>query len=207
MSNQSIKIRLVLLVAGVTFSTFSSATSFQTDLSTSKTFAVTATDAPLMVGSYGNQNYLASNPECPLILGNHSYASQEFVTQTTNSHRLETVLPNDNNVDTFIALYSPSFDPNNPTQNLVSCDDDGGSSWPLSAITTSLSAGTPYTVVVTTWNANPVDGTINWQITPDITLSNGLPAPRQIPTIGLFGAGVLSLLLAGAVRRRLKYRA
>ena len=80
-----------------------------------------------------------------------------------------TVAPS-SGVDTLIMLYSPSFDPSNPTTNLITCDDDGGSAWPLSKITANLGAGVQYQVMVTTWNATIVDGTINWRILPDIVL-------------------------------------
>ena len=166
------------------------ATTFDSDLSVSTTFVNTVADSPLMVGNYGNQNYLGANPDCPMILGNHSYAIQVFSTQNSGNHDMETVAAT-GGIDTFIALYSPTFDPNNITANLVTCDDDGGASWPLSKITDNLTANQQYTVVVTTWNANPVDGTISWEILPDIVLAS----PASVPTLSEWGIIIFSVML------------
>ena len=196
--------KLILAGLGVLFSTSAISTTFDLPLSTGTVFTVTSTDAPLTTGTYGIQNYLNSEPDCPIVLGDHSYAVQTFTTGTAGLHTLETLSPS-SNVDTFIALYSPSFDPNNPTQNLITCDDDGGSAWPLSRITANLTAGTTYTTLVTTWDALPVNGTINWQITPDITLVDApVIQPRAVPAIGLWGLALLSMFLFGIARRRLK---
>jgi hypothetical protein len=93
-------------------------------------------------------------------------------------------------IDPFIALYSPSFDPSNPTANLITCDDDGAGH-PLSIITANLSAGTQYEVVVTTWNANPVSSTISWRVLPDIILGR----LNSIPTLSEWGMIIFSILL------------
>ena len=178
------------------------ATDFQSELKVGTTFNLTVADAPVMnTVKYGNQNYLASNPECPMILGDHSYAGEPFVTQGAGNHDMETTTAT-GGIDTFIALYSPSFDPNNPTANLVTCDDDGGSAHPLSKITENLTPGTQYEVVVTTWTANPVDGTIDWQILPDIVL--GVAAPAAVPTLSEWGVICFSILLGIAAVRHIK---
>ena len=180
-------ITLCLLVCLMLLPHVATGTDFDSELSTGTTFNVDATDAPLMVGNYGNQNYLNSNPYCPLILGDHSYGILGFSTAGAGSYDMETVAAS-GGIDTFIALYSPSFDPGNPTANLITCDDDGGSPWPLSRITATLGAGTPYEVVVTTWNATPVDGTISWRILPDIIL-----AVESIPTLTEWGVIIMFL--------------
>ena len=185
-----------LLVCLVLVPHIAAGNDFDSQLSVGTTFNVDATDAPLMVGNYGNQNYLGSNPDCPCILGDHSYAVQAFSTAASGNHDMETVAPS-SGVDTLIMLYSPSFDPSDPTANLITCDDDGGSAWPLSKITANLGAGVQYQVMVTTWNATPVDGTINWRILPDIVLIIAT-AVAAVPTLSEWGMITMFLVLGMA---------
>ncbi len=187
---------VTLLLIALIFPQSVMATTFDSTISGSSTFTVTLSDAPVVAGgSFPGQNRLGGHDLCPIILGDHIYESQSFVTGTSGSHTMETLLPS-SGLDTFIALYSPSFDPSNPAANLIVCDDDGGSQWPLSRITDNLAAGTNYEVVVTTWDADTsVRGTINWQILPDITLVQNV---QRVPTINEWGM-IIFLILAGVV--------
>ncbi|WP_028580178.1 hypothetical protein [Desulfogranum japonicum] len=166
----------ILLLSILFFSPqIATANNFNLKLTEANTFTIDITDAPLtLIPEGGTQYSLASNPKCPVILGSHSFASQQIYALNTASHDIETIAPS-SAIDTFIALYSPTFDPENPANNLITCDDDGGVSWPLSKITANLSKDTSYVVLVTTYNNTPLAGTINFQTTPDVTVtdSNG----------------------------------
>ena len=56
--------------------------------------------------------------------------------------------------DGYLYLYSPSFDPDNPATNLITSNDDYGSSSYSKISGVSLTASTNYVVVATTKNAN-----------------------------------------------------
>lgn len=87
---------------------------------------------------------------CGIIPGSHRYATQTFQAQTTASTVLDTQSLSGSafSGDNFLALYNGTFDPQNPTTNLVACDDDSGPG-AYSTITYGLTAGNNYTLVMT----------------------------------------------------------
>ena len=102
--------------------------------------------------------------------GVHKYASQKFYTATGASTVIETTAASVGGTsDTFIAFYSPSFNPASPTTNLITCDEDSGGAGNLSKITHTLLASTQYEIVVTTFDIG-VTGTATLSFTPDVTL-------------------------------------
>jgi len=105
-------------------------------------------------------------------LGVHNYASQKFSTATGASTVIETTAASllGGMSDTFIAFYSPSFNPASPTTNLITCNDDIGGGSDLSKITYVLVAGTQYEIVVTTFDVGAITGTATLSFTPDVTL-------------------------------------
>jgi len=73
--------------------------------------------------------------------------------------------------DTFLGLYSGSFNPASPLTNVLQADDDSGPGY-LSQIVRNLNPGVNYILVATTF-ANGVTGTF------DVTIS----APEGTPTV------------------------
>jgi Fungalysin metallopeptidase (M36)/Fungalysin/Thermolysin Propeptide Motif len=105
--------------------------------------------------------------------------------------------------DTYISLYQNSFDPTNPATNFVAGDDDISPTAPtnfLSSLTSTLTAGTTYILVVSGWSAN-VTGTFTMTSSPGITLqanqwfaaaTGGTPlfTGRVFNPVGVVGSGV-----------------
>jgi hypothetical protein len=121
---------------------------------------------------------------CAISTGTHSYGAVEFVATTSATHTVETTGSSGfTNDDTFMAIYSPSFDPANPTANLVACDDDSGDAL-LSQLTIELNTGDRAVAVVTSYYAETISGSVSWTINPDAGL---------LPTMGLTGNGVAIL--------------
>ena len=109
---------------------------------------------------------------CNIQTGVHNYTSQKFSTATGASTVIETTAASllGGMSDTFIAFYSPSFNPASPTTNLITCNDDIGGGSDLSKITYVLVAGTQYEIVVTTFDVGAITGTATLSFTPDVTL-------------------------------------
>jgi hypothetical protein len=114
---------------------------------------------------------LAGKSGCRIKTGSHPYASQKFTVSAGDTYTLETTASTGLSNDTYLAFYSPSFDPANPTANLVSCDDDGGGSY-LSKISATLTAGQTYELVITSYYTDKT-GTVTASYTPNITLTGG----------------------------------
>jgi len=129
---------------------------------------------------------LGGKTGCAMNVGIHSYASQKFSPVIGASTDIETtaasLVGGMSSSDTFIAFYSPSFDPASPTTNLISCNDDsvGG----LSKITYTLVAGTQYEIVVTTYDPG-VTGTATLSFTPDVTLLSSVNNTVSAPLFSL----------------------
>jgi Fungalysin metallopeptidase (M36)/Fungalysin/Thermolysin Propeptide Motif len=102
--------------------------------------------------------------------------------------------------DSYISLYQNSFDPANPATNFVAADDDISNTIFLSSLTSTLTAGTTYILVVSGWSAN-VTGTFTMTSSPGISLqanqwfaapTGGTPlfTGRVFNPVGVAGSGV-----------------
>ena len=95
--------------------------------------------------------------------GSHAYVTQELIIHTAGVYEFENTAVRDAFTDdTFLALYT-TFDPDQPTQNLIGCNDDAGVGW-YPKFSTVLDPGN-YTVVLTTydWSSN-IYGTVDWEV-------------------------------------------
>ncbi len=122
---------------------------------------------------------------CRMETGSHSYGAVQFSAPTADNYTVETTgstgVPYN---DTFLAIYSPSFDPAHPTDNLIACNDDIAFGNYLSRLTLSLSAGAQAVAVVTSYAAGTITGSVTWSTTPDVGLA---------PTMGVRGNGTAIL--------------
>ena len=102
--------------------------------------------------------------------------------------------------DTYLALYQNSFDPANPATNFVRADDDISGTVFFSSITQTLTAGTPYIVVVSGWSPS-ITGTFTMTSSPGISIqanqwyaaaTGGTPlfTGRVFNPVGAAGSGV-----------------
>lgn len=90
------------------------------------------------------------------------YHEQGFTVDTSGSYTMEVLSTTMPEEDTIMVLYTPSFDPANPLTNCTDYNDDSNGF--LSAITSNLTAGTPYVVVTTSFSNGEV-GDISNEIT------------------------------------------
>ena len=135
-----------------------------------------------LVGNFAvSSSPLGGKTGCNIAIGNHSYGIVEFSATTATAYTVEsTGSSNVPSNDTFMAVYSPSFDPANPTANLIGCDDDSGLNL-YSMFTINLAAGAKAVAVITTNNSGSLtNATVNGSITPDVTL---------LPTMRVSGSG------------------
>ena len=102
--------------------------------------------------------------------------------------------------DSYISLYQNSFDPANPATNFVRADDDVSASVFFSSLTETLTAGTTYILVVSSWSAS-VTGTFTMSSSPGIAVqanqwfaaqTGGTPlfTGRVFNPVGVSGSGV-----------------
>ncbi len=116
---------------------------------------------------------MGEKANCGITQGTHYYASQVFTALTTTVDMGITAASfidssgNPAGNDTFIALYSPSFNPSNPNANLIDCNDDAGLPY-LSKLSPNLTVGTQYEIIITAYNLN-ITGTATFSFTPDVT--------------------------------------
>jgi len=119
----------------------------------------------------------------------HYYASQRFTsTGGTGNTIIETTLPTvlntSNTTDTYILLYSGSFNPTNPAIGVFDCNDDGGSDGRLSKLVISNLPAGNYEIVVTTFASNsspPNTGTTTLSFSsPSAITLGGTPINAQI---------------------------
>lgn len=105
-----------------------------------------------------------------------SFHTQSFTVDTAGSYTL-TVLNTTPAIDSVIALYQGSFSAAAPLTNCIAFNDDAAGIAPLSRITQTLSAGTPYVLVTTTFNNGEVGGFSNEITGPGpISLAIGGPS-------------------------------
>lgn len=104
-----------------------------------------------------------------------SYGTASFTSQSAGSYSFQ-VTGSTQISDPFMAVYMGSFDPTNPSSNLVGCNDDGGQPpnglFPI--FTANLLANTTYIAVVTNYSGGASAGTISFSIgkNPEILLSD-----------------------------------
>lgn len=86
------------------------------------------------------------------------YDQYTFSVEVTDNYDITADWTVDISYDGYLYLYSPSFDPANPANNLVASNDDYGSSDFSKIASQALTASTDYIVVATTKNANNTGG-------------------------------------------------
>jgi HYDIN/CFA65/VesB-like, Ig-like domain len=145
---------LVVTIVTGAFS-FSYATDFTVTIDGSTSFNVAS--APL-----------GGNYDCYLEVGDRNYASQPLVVGTTAEYTFAATGVTGLGGDPFMAVYSPTFDPAFPAANLVACNDDYNDLLP--GFSANLTAGTSYVIVTTTYGNGFSTGSVNFTITPDVTL-------------------------------------
>lgn len=75
------------------------------------------------------------------------YDAIQVVTYTTATY----TLASSSNIDTYGCLYDLTFDPSNPSWNLITCDDDSGGDQQF-LIDRTLQYGRTYILVATTYS-------------------------------------------------------
>jgi hypothetical protein len=139
-----------------------------------------------------------------------TYTSQTLVTGTAGLYTFTATARSSPTIDPFLALYLGTFDPANPTVNLVGCNDDtvpGVNQLPTFSAT--LTAGATYTVVTTIYGPGTVNsGTVSFTVSPDITLVaiTTSPAVQSVPALSDSGLIVLAALMGLAGFATLKRR-
>ncbi len=129
------------------------------------------------------------------------FRTHTFIAPTTGSYTFDVTAANFgfDGDDSCLSLYQTNFNPSSPAVNFLRGDDDSGPGF-LSKLTHSLTAGTTYILVVSTYtsgetgpysilSSTPVfPGTINWykQISGGAILATG----NTFNPVGVFGSGV-----------------
>ena len=100
--------------------------------------------------------------------GAYYYKAYTFVAPTSGATSFEITAASLSigGTDTYLYLYQTSFNPLSPSTNLIASDDDSGAGL-FSLITASLTAGTTYVIVATTYASSDV-GTFRLQSTVPI---------------------------------------
>lgn len=123
----------------------------------------------------GSQSFTVSSSPlggvagCNLSVGSRTYGTTTFVSGAAGRYSFE-VTGGTGSIenDPFLAVYRGSFDPSNPTANLVGCNDDGLSLYSL--FTATLEASTTYVAVATSFGGGAQTGTISFSIGADPTI-------------------------------------
>ncbi len=122
-----------------------------------------------------------------------SLSLADTVTITVTSANIAAV-GNGNPNDSYLLLYAGAFNPASPLTNLVAFNDDIGGGNFLSSINGfAASAGTLYTVVMTTFN-NGAFGTYNNSITTPNAAIITVPEPSSIVAMGVLGLAGVTVL-------------
>jgi len=138
-----------------------------------------------------------SNPPVTTSDDDHYYHVFGFTVDVAETYRME-VVGTDGNIDSFLILYQGAFDPSNPLTNALEADDDGGVSF-FSRIDRSLSTGTDYFLVTSTFDP---ETSVNYTVEiegPTGNIISGIPEPAT--SVGLL-TGLLGIGGLGFWRRR-----
>ena len=136
------------------------------------------------------------------------YKAYTFVAPTsgTTSFEITAASLSGGGTDTYLYLYQTSFNPLSPGTNLVASDDDGGVGL-FSLITQTLTAGTTYIIVATTYSSNDVgtyrlqatipifSNTVSWYKDP--TGGTPLATGGIFNPVGIAGSGIPNTATAG----------
>jgi PEP-CTERM motif len=123
------------------------------------------------------------------------YQTLGFTVDTTGTYVMQTTSANWSSADTYLSLYSFSFDPSLPLLNIIAADDDAGTN-ALSLINSVLTTGVQYYLVVASFENSEFGaftGTIE-SASGTATLdnpTNTVPVPSSVALLGL---GALALL-------------
>lgn len=138
--------------------------------------AATTTTATVSSGTTFN---VASSPlggiaGCEIVPGSHSYGTSSFTTGAAATYSFKGTGYTGTLSDPFLAIYQGTFDPANPTTNLVGCNDDESTSDRMPRFSAALSAGTTYVMVVTSYGSGAQNGTVTFSsgIEPTLTLAS-----------------------------------
>ena len=118
---------------------------------------------------------------CYLASGSHPYAARTLTTNNTTEYTFRVTSVSGLGNDPFLAVYAGSFNPADPNQNLVSCNDDYNGL--LSQFSATLSAGSTYVIVTTAYWIGQT-GSATYDISPDVTLA-GAPLLSAISVSGV----------------------
>jgi hypothetical protein len=137
------------------------ATDFTATITSSDTFTVAS--SPL--GGVGG---------CGIVAGIHTYSADPLLIDTSGTYTFMASGEYTGDFDDpFMAVYSPTFNADNPTANLVACNDDYDAH-PVDDLfprfSANLNAGYSYVIVTTTYGTGSNTGTVDFTITPDVTL-------------------------------------
>jgi hypothetical protein len=111
------------------------------------------------------------------------FQAQSFSVSTSGTYVLTNLSNTFPSQDSIFLLYSPSFDPANPLVNLVAVNDDGPSLGFRSQLTCTLTAGTSYVLVTTTFEALGTGSFSNQISGPGIVTLGPLATPTSTPLL------------------------
>lgn len=119
---------------------------------------------PQLISNTANGNLTASSPTFmrPNTAVLTYYKAYNFISPSTGVANFEVInAALTDGADTYIYLYQNSFNPLNPGTNLIAADDDSGINL-LSLISKSITQGTTYILVITTYDSGST-GTFSLQ--------------------------------------------
>lgn len=109
---------------------------------------------PQLISNTANGNLTTSSPTFtrPTTYGSFYYKTYTFEAPSTGIANFEVINATlTDGADTYLYLYQNSFNPLNPATNLIASDDDSGIGL-LSLISESITQGTTYVLVMTTYD-------------------------------------------------------
>ncbi len=126
------------------------------------------------------------NPPTTLSSNTSSrYRDLPFTVSVTGTYTMQmtsAVFTGTNADDGYYVLYSPSFTPGTPLTNALQSDDDSGSGL-MPLITRSLTAGTQYVLVATTFSNNQTGSFVDQFTGPGTVSFSCTGGPTNTPTV------------------------